>query len=65
MLEIAVGAAFAPTRFFSVRTSIRDLAPDGESSARNSGIGGGGQHLILTSDLLKPGCANSGAFGAC
>ena len=47
VLETAVGAAFASTRFFLVRISIRDLVADGKSLVRNSGVGGGGQNLIL------------------
>ena len=43
VLETAVGAVFALTRFFLVRISIRDLVAD-----RNpSGVGGGGQNQIL------------------
>ena len=42
-----MGAVFAPTRFSSVRISIRELVADGKSLVRNSGVGGGGQNLIL------------------
>ena len=48
VLETAVGAIFAPTRFSLVRISIRDLVADGKSLVRNSGVGGGGQNRILT-----------------
>ena len=48
VLETAVGAAFAPTRFSLVRISIRDLVADRRSLLRKSGVGGGGQILILT-----------------
>ena len=44
VLEIAVGAVSAPTRFSLVRISIRDLVADGKSLVRNSGVGGGGQN---------------------
>ena len=47
VLETAVGAVFAPTRFSLVRISIRDLVADGKSLPRNSGGGGGGGNLIL------------------
>ena len=47
VLETAVGAVFASTRFSLVRISIRDLVADGKSLVRNSGVGGGGQILIL------------------
>ena len=47
VLEITVGAVFAPTRFSFVRISIRDLVADGKSLVRNSGVGGGGGNLIL------------------
>ena len=53
VLETAVGAVFAPTRFFLVRISIRDLVADGKSLLRNSGVGGGGGNLILTSFPLN------------
>ena len=46
VLESAVGAVFAPTRFSLARISIRDLVADGKSLL-NSGVGGGGQNLIL------------------
>ena len=44
-----MGAFFAPTRFSRglVRISMRDLAVDGKSLLRNSGVGGGGEILIL------------------
>ena len=42
-----MGAVFAPTRFSLVRISIRDLIADGKSLVRNSGVGGGGENLIL------------------
>ena len=45
VLEIAVGAVFALTRFLVI-ISIRDLVAD-KSLVTNSGIGGGGQNLIL------------------
>ena len=41
VLEIAVGAVFAPTRFSSVRISIRNLVADGKCLLRNSGVGVG------------------------
>ena len=44
MLETAVGAISAPTRFSLVRISVRDLVADGKSLVRNSGVGGGGQN---------------------
>ena len=47
-LETAAGAVFVPTRFSLVRTSIRDQVADGNSLVRNSGVGGGGQNLILS-----------------
>ena len=47
VLETAVGAVFASTRFSLVRISVRDLVADGKSLVRNSGVGGGGQNLIL------------------
>ena len=47
VLEIAVGAVFVPTRFSLVRISSRDFVADGKSLVRNSGVGGGGQNLIL------------------
>ena len=47
VLETAVGAVFAPTRFSLVRISVRDLVADGKSLVRNSGVGGGGENLIL------------------
>ena len=42
-----MGAVFAMTRFSLVRISIRDLVGDGKSLVRNSGVGGGGENLIL------------------
>ena len=42
-----MGAVFAPTRFSLVRISVRDLVADGKSLVRNSGVGGGGENLIL------------------
>ena len=45
VLETAVGAIFAPTRFSLVRISIRDLVADGKSLVRNSGFGGGGENF--------------------
>ena len=42
-----MGAVFAPTRFSLVRISIRDLVADGKYLVRNSGVGGGGENLIL------------------
>ena len=47
VLETAVGAVFASTRFSLVRISIRDLVADEKSLVRNSGVGGGGENLIL------------------
>ena len=44
-----MGAVFGPTRFSLVRISVRDLAADGKSLLRNSGVGGGGQNVILIS----------------
>ena len=46
-LETAVGAVFAPTRFSLVRISVRDLVADRKSLVRKSGVGGGGQNLIV------------------
>ena len=43
-----MGAVFAPTRFSLVRISVRDLVADGKSLLRNSGVGGGGENLILS-----------------
>ena len=57
VLETAVGAIFAPTRFSLVRISVRDLVEDGKSLLRNSGVGGGGENLILI--LVQPGPARS------
>ena len=42
-----MGAAVAPTRFSLVSISIPDLVADGKSLVKNSGVGGGGQKLIL------------------
>ena len=49
-----MGAVFAPTRFSLeflprpvVRMSIRDLVADGKSLLRTSGVGGGGDNLML------------------
>ena len=42
-----MGAIFVPTRFSLVRISVRDLVADGKSLLRNSGVGGGGENLIL------------------
>ena len=42
-----MGAIFIPTRFSLVRISIRDLVADGKSLARTSGVGDGGENLIL------------------
>ena len=42
-----MGAIFVPTRFSLVRISVRDLAANGKSLLRNSGVGGGGENLIL------------------
>ena len=50
-----MGAVFAPTRFSLVRISIRDLAADGKSSVRNSGVGGGGENFDPQSKLQKNG----------
>ena len=47
-----MGAVFALARFSLVNIFIRDLVADGKSLARNSGVGGGGQNLILR--LQKP-----------
>ena len=44
-----MGAVFAPTRFSLVRISVRDLVADRKSLLRNSGVGGGGENLILIS----------------
>ena len=49
VLETAVGAVFALTRFSLVRISIRDLVGGGKTLVRNSGVGGGGENLILRS----------------
>ena len=55
VLEAAVGAVFAPTRFSLVRISIRDLVADGKSLVRSSGVTrSGGQNLILIKDDLSP-----------
>ena len=53
MLETAVGAISAPTRFSLVRISVRDLVADGKSLVRNSGVGGGGQTQILMKQIGK------------
>ena len=53
VLETAVGAVFARTRFSLVRISIRDLVGDGKALVRNSGVGGGGQNLILRFSRLR------------
>ena len=42
-----MGAVFAPTRCSLVRISSRDLVADGKYLVRNSGVGGGGENLIL------------------
>ena len=42
-----MGAIFGLTRFSLVRISVRDLVEDGKSLVRSSGVGGGGQNLIL------------------
>ena len=56
VLETAVGAVFAPTRFSLVRIfSTRDLVADGKSLLRNSGVGGGGGNLILISECYFSG----------
>ena len=60
VLETAVGAVFAPTRFSLVRISIRDLVADGKSLVRKSGVGGGGQILILKT--VSPPCENKEAL---
>ena len=54
-----MGAVFASTRFSLVRISIRDLVADGKSLVRNSGVGGGGQNLILNAwqKYVLPGSA--------
>ena len=49
-----------PTRFSLVRISIRDLVADRKSLVRNSGVGGGGQNLILTEANLFRFSAESG-----
>ena len=46
-----------PTRFFLVRISIRDLVADRKSLVRNSGVGGGGQNLILKESSIM--CENA------
>ena len=46
-METAAGAVVVPTRFSLVRTSVRDQVPDGNSLVRTSGVGGGGENLIL------------------
>ena len=48
VLETAVGAVFAPTRFSLVRISIRALVDRQKSLLRNSGVGGGGSKSGLT-----------------
>ena len=48
-----MGAIVAPTRFSLVRISIRDLAADGKSLLRKSGVGGGGQTLKTLTSLNK------------
>ena len=35
-----------------MRISVRDLVEDGKSLLRNSGVGGGGENLILSFDFL-------------
>ena len=47
VLETAVGAVSASTRFSLARISSWDLVADGMSLVRNSGVGGGGQNLVL------------------
>ena len=54
-LETAVGAVFVSTRFSLVRISIRELVADGKALVRNSGVGGGGQNLILNVAKLERG----------
>ena len=64
-----MGAIFAPTRFSLVRISVRDLVEDGKSLLRNSGVGGGGENLILSFGhclfyfLFGGGKGESGATG--
>ena len=53
VLEIAVGAVLAPTRFSLVRNSPQDLVADGKALVRKSGVEGGGQDLILISRFLR------------
>ena len=60
VLETAVGAIFASTRFSLVRISIRDLVADGKSLVRTSGVGGGGQNLILIIGKSKRGLSKRG-----
>ena len=62
-----MGAVFAPTRFSLVGISIRDLVADGKTLLRSSGVGGGGENLILSvarylsEDALT--CGKRGAIG--
>ena len=51
VLETAVGAVCAPTRFSLVRISVRNLARDGKSLLRSSGVGGGGEDLNLENPM--------------
>ena len=61
-LEIAVEQFFAPTRFSLVRISIRDLVADEKSLVRNSGVGGGGENLILIPHCFPTVRAAMGGF---
>ena len=63
-----MGAVFAPTRFSSVRISIRDLVADGKSLVRNSGVGGGGQTFILRNHppaSVEKSCVWSTSVASC
>ena len=53
MLETALGAISAPTRFSLVRISVRDLVADGKSLVRNSGVACGVQNRILINRELE------------
>ena len=55
-----MGAIFAPTRFSLVRISVQDLVEDGKSLLRKSGVGGGGENLILTKKRVKSDFWGSG-----
>ena len=53
VLEIAVGAVFAPTRPRPVSISTRDLVADEKSLVRNLVVEGRGQYRILKNNAIK------------